>query len=136
MKTRPMDAQMAASKDQEKVAEQLEAFLAPNHEEFAAWFAAVAAAAHVTSLMIHFPAFVRLFTEGPRGAKRARAVTSRVERSSSAKSDSSQSRCARTFPGAIGCSLTAPWQAIRRRTCYWSRPHAKGCMPASYYSPE
>ncbi len=39
MKTRPMDAQMAASKDQEKVAEQLEAFLAPNHEEFAAWFA-------------------------------------------------------------------------------------------------
>ena len=28
---------MAASKDQEKVAEQLEAFLSPNHEEFASW---------------------------------------------------------------------------------------------------
>jgi hypothetical protein len=85
---------MAASKDQEKVAEQLEAFLSPNHEEFASWYPhAAVAAARAGGSVPDEPGFVRLFTEGPRGAKRARgAVSSRVDRSSSAKSDSSQAR--------------------------------------------
>ena len=87
-----MNPQMAASKDQEKVAEQLEAFLSPNHEEFASWYPHAAVAAARGSVPGE-PGFVRLFTEGPRGAKRARgAVSSRVDRSSSAKSDSSQAR--------------------------------------------
>ena len=61
---------MAASKDQEKVAEQLEAFLSPNHEEFASWYPHAAVAAARGSVPDE-PGFVRLFTEGPRGAKRA-----------------------------------------------------------------